>query len=71
MEDVHARAVPELDGLTRERVGARDNRLRGNYGGRRCQTNQRIKGPVGSQAIEGVFECCRITQNQRPLTEIV
>src|SRR5450759_3705673 len=71
MDDLHARTVAELHGLLRERECARDESLRRDDRGDRCERDQRILERAGRQQEERIDRARRVPQDQRALAEIV
>ncbi len=69
--DLHARQEAELDRLLGQRIDAGDDRLRGDHGGDRGQSDQRILRPGGRELIERVVKRGRIGDQQRGLSKIV
>jgi len=69
--DLHARDIAELDGLTGQREGPRDHRLRGNHRGHCRQPDHRQQGPARRQQVERVARRVRVLQQQRALAKIV
>src|SRR5271166_3611968 len=67
----HARQEAELHRLLRQRIGARDDRLRGDDRRQRGEQHQRVVHPARREQVERVGGVLRVGQQQATLAEIV
>ncbi len=69
--DFESRQQTELDGLTRQRIGAGDHGLACNHGRRRCQRHHRDQRPIREHQEEWILYALGIADDQRALPHIV
>jgi len=74
MNDLHARQKAKTNGLLRHRIGARNDRLRGDHGGDGRQNDKRIVRPLRSQRVERAIDDgggVRIGEEHAALAKII